>query len=194
MEPNRLALLSLSIAGWQFEGVVPKTRRFVCLGVPHTSNYDGLILMMMSQSIGLPLSFMIKESWVKGPLGPLMRRLGAVPIDRTSKHNVVEQMIAEFARKDEFVLVIPPEGTRKKAPYWKSGFYHIALGAKVPVVPGFCDFKRKRMGLGPAIDLTGDVHTDMDAIRAFYAKQAPTAHDPGQVGPMRLREEDAPAS
>ncbi|MCE9578439.1 MAG: lysophospholipid acyltransferase family protein [Deltaproteobacteria bacterium] len=191
---RRLASLSLKAAGWEFEGEIPAVRRCVCLAVPHTSNWDGLVLVGIAQSLGIPMSFMIKREWVSGPMGPVMRRLGAVPIDRAGKHNVVEQMIAEFARRDELMLVIPPEGTRKKAPYWKSGFYHIAMGAKVPLVPGYCDFKRKRMGLGPAIPLTGDVRADMDKIRAFYAMQAPTAHDPASVGPIKLREEDAAVS
>ncbi len=103
---------------------------------------------------------------------------------------MVEQMVDEFRRRDRFVLGIPPAGTRARADYWKSGFYRIALGANVPVVPGYLDYGRKRAGLGAPIAMTGDVRVDMDAIRAFYALKAPKPHDPSKFGPIRLREEE----
>jgi 1-acyl-sn-glycerol-3-phosphate acyltransferase len=194
VKKNRLAQLGVQLAGWKFETALPAARKYVALAVPHTSNWDGLLLIALAQSVGLPMHFMIKSDWVNGPIGPLLRRAGAVSIDRDRARDVVDQMIAEFDRRDELVLVIPPEGTRGRAEYWKSGFYRIALGAKVPVVPGYLDFGRKRCGLGPAIDMTGDVRTDMDRLRAFYAAQAPTAHTPAGFGPIRLREEDATAA
>ena len=189
MKKSRLAELSLRLAGWQIEGDIPRIKKYVCLGVPHTSNWDGLVLMAFGQAVGLPMAFMIKSEWVNGPIGPLLRRFGAVSVDRGRASNVVDQMIAEMKRRDELVLVIPPEGTRGRAEHWKSGFYRIALGAQVPVVPGYMDFGRKRAGLGPPIELTGDVRADMDRIRAFYAEKAPTGHDPAGFGPIRLREE-----
>jgi 1-acyl-sn-glycerol-3-phosphate acyltransferase len=189
VKKNPVAELSLRLAGWEFEGPVPSIKKYVCLGVPHTSNWDGLLIMVIGRAIGVPMAFMIKDSWVKGPLGPVMRRLGAVAINRERSTNMVDAMIAEMNRRDELVLCIPPEGTRGRAEHWKSGFYRIALGAKVPVVPGYLDFKRKRAGLGPPIEMTGDVRADMDRIRAFYAERAPTAHDPSGFGPIRLREE-----
>jgi len=112
-----------------------------------------------------------------------------VAINRDRSTNIVQQMIEEFRRRDRFVLGIPPEGTRSRAEHWKSGFYHIALGAQVPVVPGYLDFSRKRAGLGPAIPMTGDVRADMDRIRAFYAEKKPVAFEPASFGPIRLREE-----
>jgi 1-acyl-sn-glycerol-3-phosphate acyltransferase len=114
-----------------------------------------------------------------------------VAIDRDRAGDVVGQMIEELQRRDEMVLVIPPEGTRGRAPYWKSGFYRIAVGADVPVVPGYLDFGRKRGGFGPPIRMTGDVRVDMDRIRAFYEEIAPTGYAPDDFGPIRLREEDA---
>jgi 1-acyl-sn-glycerol-3-phosphate acyltransferase len=193
VKKSRLAELSLRLAGWQFEGPVPAIKKYVCLAVPHTSNWDGLLLIGVARTIGLPMAFMIKDDWVKGPLGPVMRHFGAVAINRDRSSNMVEQMVAEMNRRDEMVLVIPPEGTRSRAEAWRSGFYRIALGANVPVVPGYLDFARKRAGLGAPIPMTGDVGADMDRIRAFYAEHAPTAHDPASFGPIRLREEaDAP--
>jgi 1-acyl-sn-glycerol-3-phosphate acyltransferase len=186
---RRLASLSLRAAGWRFEGTVPTDRKFVCLATPHTSNWDGVLLLALAASIELPIAWMVKASWVDGPLGPALRRLGAVPIDRSAAHNIVDQMVEEFRRRDSLALVIPPEGTRGRADHWKSGFYYIALRAGVPIVPGFLDFSRKRGGFGPPIHLTGDVGADMDRIRAFYAAMAPTAYAPDNFGPIRLRDE-----
>lgn len=191
VKPINLAATSLRLTGWQFEGPLPTEEKYVCLAVPHTSNWDALLLVTLLQSIGLEMQWMIKDSWVKSPLGPALRRLGAVAINRDRATNIVQQMIEEFRRRDRFVLGIPPEGTRSRAEHWKSGFYHIAVGAQVPVVPGYLDFSRKRAGLGPAIPMTGDVRADMDRIRAFYAEKKPVAFEPASFGPIRLREESA---
>lgn len=185
----RVASLALRVAGWTFESELPREKKYVVLAVPHTSNWDGLLLVTLAQAIRLPMAWMIKAEWVRGPMGALLRRLGAVAIDRDRAGDVVGQMIDELRRRDEMVLVIPPEGTRGRAEYWKSGFYRIAVGADVPVVPGYLDFRRKRAGFGPALRMTGDVHADMERIRAFYASQAPTACVPEGFGPIRLREE-----
>jgi len=181
----------LDLTGWKFETDKPAEKKYVCLAFPHTSNWDGLLLVALLQTIGLEMSWMIKSEWTRGPMGAILRPLGAVGIDRSGAHNVVQQMIDAFAKSDSLVVGIPPEGTRRRADYWKSGFYHIALGAKVPVVPGYLDYRRKRAGLGPAIHLSGDVRADMDKIRAFYAEIGAQGRVPENVGPMRLREEDA---
>lgn len=188
--PPAFAEKSLDLVGWKFETPKLPEQKYVLLAWPHSSNWDGLLLVMLARSIGLEIQWMVKNDWVKGPMRPLMNRIGAVPIDRSRSSNVVDQMVAEFKKRESFVLAIPPEGTRSRADYWKSGFYHIARGANVPVAPGFLDYSRKRGGIGPAIPMTGDVHADMDRIRAFYAKQNPVAYDPRLVGPIRLREED----
>lgn len=146
-------------------------------------------MLAISQALELPLAFMIKDDWVKGPMGPVMKRLGAVAINRARKTNVVDQMIEEFGRREELALVVPPEGTRKRAETWKSGFYHIALGAHVPVVPAYIDVPQKRVGFGEPIELTGDVGKDMDRIRAFYAEKKPVGFVKDAFGPIRLREE-----
>lgn len=182
----------LNLAGWKFETGKPSIKKYVGLAVPHTSNWDGLLLLTLTASIGLDMKWMVKDAWTKGALNPLPR-LGAVAINRSKANNVVDQMIAQFAARDEFVLFIPPEGTRSRTETWKSGFYHIALGAKVPVVPGYLDYQRKRAGLGDPIEMTGDVKSDMDRIRAFYEMIKPVPCAPAKFGPIRLREETAPA-
>ncbi len=182
----------LRLAGWKFEGGKPDVKKCVVLAFPHTSNWDGLMLVALAKSIGLEMSWMIKNDWVKGPMGVLLRSVGAVAVDRKGAHNLVDQMIEEMRKRDSFTLVIPPEGTRRRADAWKSGFYHIARGANVPVVPGYLDYGRKRAGLGPPIDLTGDVKKDMDAIRAFYAEKNPKGLVNEYVSPIVLRDETAP--
>jgi len=181
--------LPLRLVGWKFEGEKPTVGKCVVLAYPHTSNWDGLLLVALAQSIGLEMSWMIKNDWVKGPMGAVLRGVGAVGVDRSGAHNLVEQMIAEFAKRESLTLVIPPEGTRRRTDTWKSGFYHIARGADVPVVPGYLDYGRKRAGLGPPIDLTGDVKVDMDRIRAFYATVDAKGKVPEHVGPIALRDE-----
>lgn len=188
--PRSLAATTLRAAGWAFEGPVPPEPKYVMLAAPHTSNWDGLLLIALTRSIGVTIEWMVKDAWVKGPLGPPMRALGAVAVNRSRASNMVDQMIAQFRARERLVLAIPPEGTRRRAERWKSGFYHIARGADVPVVPGYLDFGRKRAGLGPARRMTGDVRADMDALRAFYAEKAPKAFDPSKFGPIRLREEE----
>ena len=186
-----LRSLPLRLAGWEFETPLPAEKKYVCLAVPHTSNWDGVLLIALAGTVGLKMNFMIKSEWLRGPMGPLMRRLGAVAIERSRSTNVVQAMIDELRRRDALALVIPPEGTRGRAEHWKSGFYHIAVGAQVPIVPGYLDYGRKRAGLGAPIYPTGDVTADMDQIRTFYELMAPVAKVPGDFGPIRLREESA---
>lgn len=188
---SQLATLALRAAGWEVETDVPKLSKYVIVAAPHTSNWDGVLLLAVSQALELPLAFMIKDDWVKGPMGPVMKRFGAVAINRSKKTNVVEQMIEEFAQRDKLALVIPPEGTRKRAEMWKSGFYHIARGANVPVVPAYIDVGRKRIGLGEPIELTGDARADMDRLRAFYEKVRPVGFVKDAFGPIRIKEEQA---
>ena len=191
---GRSAGTTLRAMGWRFVDPAPTVPKWVGLATPHTSNMDGLLMVLMAQKAGLEISWMVKDALDRPLLGPLVRRFGGVFIDRSGPHGVVDQMVQEFERRDRFILLVPPEGTRGHRDYWKSGFYHIALGAKVPVVPGFLDYEGKRGGFGPPIEMTGDVHADMDAIRAFYAADRYVARYPDKHGPIRLREEDEPPS
>jgi 1-acyl-sn-glycerol-3-phosphate acyltransferase len=186
---SAISQAALRMAGWRFEGPVPSEKKYVALALPHTSNWDGLLLLMLAQTIDLRMRWMIKASALKGAHGALLRALGAVAIDRSQATNMVDQMVELFQANDEFVLVIPPEGTRARADYWKSGFYHIARGANVPVAPTYLDYGRKRAGIGAPIAMTGDMRKDMDAIRAFYSAKDPKPFDAASYGPIRLREE-----
>lgn len=181
------------LGGWAFVGEVPIVPKAVIAAAPHTSNLDGLLMLLLTRSQSMGLDWLIKDSWQGPPLGGLLRRLGAVFIDRDAPGGFVEQMITEFGRREHMHLMIPPEGTRKRAEYWKSGFYRIALGAGVPVVPAFMDYDRKQGGFGDPITLTGDRAADMEKLRAFFAEGPRMARHSEKFGPVRLRTELADA-
>jgi 1-acyl-sn-glycerol-3-phosphate acyltransferase len=115
------------------------------------------------------LYWMGKDAIFRRPFAGIVRWLGGIPIDRSTSNNLVAQSVALFRAQENLVLVVPPEGTRQKVRHWKTGFYYIALGAAVPIVMGFLDYKHKLAGFGPTLVPTGDIEADMQAIRAFYA-------------------------
>lgn len=168
--------------GWKVEGVAPNPRKFVIVAAPHTSNWDFVHFLGAADGLGLELSFMGKTSLFRWPFGRMMRDLGGIPVDRSKSQNAVEAMIAEFARRDEFMLTIAPEGTRGRVRQWRTGFYHIALGAGVPMVLGMMDYARKVVGLGPAMWPTGDYEKDMEQVRAFYSRCIPKYPARGNPG------------
>lgn len=181
------ARLILRLLGWRIVGQTPDVPKYVVVGAPHTANSDGYLMLLFTTAIQLRVNFLMKESWFRGPLGPIARRLGGVAIDRSTSHNTVDQIVSAFAARDTMVLAITPEGTRRHTNHWRSGFYHIALGAGVPIALGFADYGRKEIGFGPVIYPSDDMSADMDQIRAFYAGK--TARYPEQFGPVRLRHE-----
>jgi len=183
-----LARAFLRITGWKPEGARPTAPRFVLIAAPHTSNWDLAYLLALAEIYELRVSWMGKHTLFRPPLGPLFRALGGIPIRRHERADRVAAMAEEFGARESFALVVPSEATRGWAPYWKSGFYHIARGANVPIVMGFLDYRRRRGGFGPALLASGDVGKDMDQIRAFYADKV--GKFPAQFGPVRLREED----
>jgi 1-acyl-sn-glycerol-3-phosphate acyltransferase len=178
----------LAATGWQPEGARPSAAKFVLIAAPHTSNWDLLYLLALAAVFGVNVRWMGKHTLFRGPAGPVLRALGGIPIRRHRNENVVQAMARAFAECDELALVVPAEGTRSRAPYWKSGFYHIARSAGVPIVMGYLDYPRRRGGFGPALVPSGDVRADMDRIRAFYADKV--GRHPAGSGPVRLREED----
>ncbi len=177
----------LKMTGWEVEGPRPLERRFVLIAAPHTSNWDLAYLLALSAVSGVKCSWMGKHGLFRPPLGWLMRRLGGIPVVRHQTRTMVSQMVDVFGEAEVLALVVPAEGTRSRVAHWKSGFYHIALGAKVPIVMGYLDYARRRGGFGPALHPTGDMRKDMDKIRAFYADK--TGRYPEKFGEVRLRDE-----
>lgn len=187
---KRLARWFLHLAGWQLEGTRPEHDRYVLIAAPHTSNWDFPFMLAFAAAFDIKVTWMAKHGLFFPPFGWLMRAMGGMPIIRHEKGNVVDSMVEAFKTAGELVLVVPTEGTRRKAEYWKSGFYHIARQAAVPIVPSFLDFGGKRGGFGPALTTTGDVTADMQYFRDFYAGMK--GKFPAQFGPVKLREEDSP--
>lgn len=158
-------------------GTPPPERRYVIIAVPHTSNWDFPNYMGVTRALGLQTHFMAKTSLFRWPLGRFMRDMGGVPVERSYNRGQVQQMVEEFARRDEFMLTIAPEGTRGSVRQWRTGFYQIALAARVPLVCGLMDYGRKVGGLGPAIMPTGDYAEDMKKIMEFYKSVTPRHPD-----------------
>ena len=159
--------------GWKAHGAPPTDGRCVIIAAPHTSNWDFLYFIGLTEDIGIQPHFMAKDSLFRWPMGKFMRDMGGVPVVRSSRQNVVDAMAAEFARRDRFMLTIAPEGTRGKVGQWRTGFYHIAMKAGVPLVVGMMDYGTKTGGLGPAIWPTGDYDADMAKIFEFYQTVTP---------------------
>lgn len=181
-----LARSFLAITGWKPEGEVPPGK-CVLIAAPHTSNWDFPYTLAFAAYYGIRIRWMGKHTLFRAPFGPLMRALGGIAIERHHRKNVVAAAAEMLRNSDDLILVVPAEGTRARVPHWKSGFYHIARQAHVPIVLGYLDFARKRGGFGPAVVATDDVVETMDTIRAFYADKV--GKFPERFGPVRLREE-----
>jgi 1-acyl-sn-glycerol-3-phosphate acyltransferase len=168
--------------GWTVVGGPPDPRRCVIVAAPHTSNWDFVYYIGGTRQLGVVTSFMGKKALFRWPFGGLMKELGGIPVDRSKSTNAVDAMIAEFKSRAEFMLTIAPEGTRGKVREWKTGFYHIAVGAGVPLVLGMMDYAKKTVGLGPAIWPTGDYEADMAKMYEFYASCTPRHPQMGNPG------------
>jgi 1-acyl-sn-glycerol-3-phosphate acyltransferase len=166
---RRLALFLMWIFRWRIEGKLPDTPKFVLIAAPHTSNWDLPVMLSLAFAFRTGLFWMGKDTLFRRPFGAIMRWLGGIPIDRSKSHNVVEQSAEHFRKAESLVMVVPPEGTRQKVRYWKTGFYRIAESAGVPIALGFLDYRRKVGGFGPTVVPTGDIEADMETIQAFYA-------------------------
>jgi len=158
---------------------VPK---FVVVAAPHTSNWDGVIMILAAFTLGMPLAWLGKRELFRGPAAWALTRLGGIPVHRDAPADAVRQASRVLTGPGRLALAIPPDGTRKKVPHWKMGFYVIARHARVPVVLAYADYRRRVAGLGPVLHPTGDVETDMATIRAFY--RTVTARYPENAGEM----------
>jgi len=178
--PAWLARLFLTLNGWHAEGERPTASRYVLIAAPHTSNWDFAYTLALATVFNMRIRWMGKHTLFRFPFGLVMRRLGGIPIRRGRRNDIVRDIAADFRHHEELALIVPAEGTRSRVDYWRSGFYHIARQAGVPIVLGYLDYARKCGGFGPALTPTG-------LIRAFYADK--TGKHPQRFGPVRLKDE-----
>ena len=183
-----LGAFTLWIFGWKREGDRPQPDKFVLIAAPHTSNWDLVFMLAFAYVYDLQISWMGKHTLFKFPYGWFMRLLVGIPIDRRTNNNVVEQMAKVFEQSERLCLAVPPEGTRSRREYWKSGFYYIAKGAGVPIVMSYLDYSRKRGGFGTTLTPGDDLVADMDIMREFYGNVK--GKYPENYNRIRLRAED----
>lgn len=158
----------LKLGGWKMRGDWPDIPKMVLVAAPHTSNWDGLNMLAAAGYYRVRLRWMGKKSLTQGPFGWIIKALGCVPVDRSANHDVVSAMSAAFGAETRMVLAVPPEGTRARVDEWKSGFYHIAVGAGVPIVLSVLDYGTRTMRIAAVIEPSGDYAADLAVIRGFY--------------------------
>jgi len=161
------------VKGWQIEGRAPDARKCVIIGAPHTSNWDFVFFAGTVQQLGIKPSFMGKHSLFRWPLRRFMFDMGGMPVDRAKPGGYVASIVRNFTAADDMALVIAPEGSRSSTGQWRSGFYHIATGAGVPIVPAWVNHQTMRGGLGEPIMPTGDYAADMGRLLDFYRSVMP---------------------
>jgi 1-acyl-sn-glycerol-3-phosphate acyltransferase len=154
---------------WRVEGEVPNVRKLVIIAAPHTSNWDFVVGIAAKLGLGLQVVFLGKDTLFRFPLGPLMRGWGGIPVDRSSSNDVVARIVEEFRRRDRMVLAVAPEGTRKHVERWRTGFYHIAHGAGIPIVPVALNFGERAIQIGKPFTTSGDVERDIRALERNFA-------------------------
>ena len=168
---RRILLALYRWKGWTLEGRRPDCDKFIILGAPHTSNWDFIFFLGATHGLGIRPNFIGKSSLFKWPMTRFMLDMGGVPVERSKSGNYVEQVAAAFARSDDLALVIAPEGSRTFRGEWKTGFYHIANNANVPIMMGYIDAATKEAGLADLFHPTGNLKQDIREIRAFYNKK-----------------------
>lgn len=163
-----LATLMLKLTGWRIEADVPDLKKYVIVGAPHTSNWDYVIFLCAMLVLRVDIHVMVKDELYVFPFRTLMRWGGVVPVNRRESTTLAAQMVSLFNSRERLVLMITPEGTRKRVTRWRTGFYHIALDAGVPIVLAFVDYGRKAAGITKVVWPTGNIKQDLTEWQAIY--------------------------
>jgi 1-acyl-sn-glycerol-3-phosphate acyltransferase len=174
-----LSHVIFKISGWHVNGRIPaEVKKSIMIAAPHTSNWDFLFARCAFYIMGIDVRYTIKKEAMVGPLGWLLKKMGALPVDRSKNNSLVQTMIDILEESDKMVILVTPEGTRKYQPRWRKGFYYTAVGANVPIVLGYLDYPKKEAGVGPVFYPTGNVEADIEEIKKFYRTK--TAKYPAQ--------------
>lgn len=170
-----LATLIFKLSGWTLDDHLKADfSRCVMIASPHTSNWDFIYARAAFWLMDIPIRYTVKKEWMRPPFGWIFGPLGAIGIDRSPKkpgeprQSMTEAMIDLFESNEKLVVMVTPEGTRSLVTKWKTGFYHVAVGAKVPIALGYLDFKNKVAGVGKIVYPSGDMEKDLREIMAFY--------------------------
>lgn len=159
----------LKIGGWEITGSIPdKIKKCIIIVAPHTSNLDFYIGRLAYYKMDVNVRFLIKKEAFRFPFKRILKGLGGIPVDRSKKTDLVDQLAGRFEKHESLIITITPEGTRKLNKKWKKGFYQIAMKANVPIILGFLDYRNKKGGVGPVIYPSGDYEKDMEEIEKFY--------------------------
>lgn len=172
-----MCALYLRLTGWRMQGDWPKIDKFVLVAAPHTSNLDGVNMLAAAAYYRVSLRWMGKKSLTTGPFGWLIRALGCVPIDRSSSNDVVKAVADEMIASRQMILAVPPEGTRSLARTWKTGFYHIARLAGVPIVVAILDYGTRTISLRAILHPGEDAEADIALIRSLYRDARGLRHE-----------------
>ena len=172
----------LKLAGWTVRGEWPVLDKAVAIVAPHTSNWDGPILLAAAGYLRVKPKWLGKASLANGPFGGLLRWLGCIPIDRSAGGDVVRTVSEAFAAHDRMILGLAPEGTRSLTPEWKSGFYRMACAAGVPIILGVIDYRTRTVSLAAVIHPTGDYAVDLVRIQSHYRDAVGKNPDQTQCG------------
>lgn len=159
----------LRLGGWRMVGAMPDLPKAVLIGAPHSSNWDGFWGFAVKVALGLDVRIFAKHQLFWWPLGVLLRRFGVIKVNRNASHDLIGQVLERFETETQLWVGIAPEGTRKRVGRWKTGFWKIAKGAGVPVVPAYFHYPDRVIGVGEPFVLTDDMEADIDRIRAWYA-------------------------
>lgn len=163
-----VSFIALKISGWTVHGKPPEADKYVLIAAPHTSNWDLPYTLFCAFMLNVEVHWMGKEEIFNNPFRKFFIWLGGIPVDRSKSTNMVQRSIDMLNEHEKFALVVPPSGTRSKVTAWKTGFYHIANGANVPIGLGFLDWENKRGGFLGAVTPTGDIENDMKTIGGYY--------------------------
>jgi 1-acyl-sn-glycerol-3-phosphate acyltransferase len=164
-----LGHLIVLVSGWRVTGSFPDEPHAVVIAAPHSSAWDGIFGIAAAMALGIRPTWMAKDSLFRGPLGWLLRQLGAVPTDRSNPNGVVGQTVAALRESPAMWLVLAPEATRRRVAKWRTGFYHIAVGAGVPILPVYFHYPERRIGIAKIFHPTGDMDADLRALHRIYA-------------------------
>ena len=164
--------MALRLLRWRVKGDIADHPRYVAIIAPHTSNWDFVVGLAARYALRLDASWLGKDTLFRPPFGWIMRRWGGIAVDRTASHDVVSQTVAEFSSRPRVFLVITPEGTRKQVGRWRTGFWHIAKGAGVPILPIVFSWRDRVIRIGAPFVPGADVASDIERLQLFFAGES----------------------